>query len=98
MKFKLQLKNHCIETALRRLYNNSISEYFKNPTKTNEAKIALLEIALRNINFPELRSKYPELNGSLQREIEIDIKHDKISIKIPSYAHPIEINIVHKNP
>lgn len=93
MKFKIQLKNHCIETALRRLYNRSISDYFKNPTKTNETKIAILETALSHINFPELRSKYPELNGSLEREIEIDIKQDIISIKIPSSAKQIEINI-----
>ena len=30
MQIKLNLKNHCIETELKRIYNQSISEYFKN--------------------------------------------------------------------
>ncbi|GAB6886646.1 hypothetical protein JCM13304A_01440 [Desulfothermus okinawensis JCM 13304] len=92
MKFQTYLKNHCIETALKRLYNKSISEYFKNPTKSNENKLSYLELALKNLDFPSLRSTYPELNGNLDSPIEINFKQDKIIIKIPGRKSPIEIN------
>jgi len=91
MKFKIDLKNHCIETALKGLYNRAISNYFKHPTKINESQIASLELALKNLNFSMLRSKYPELSGGYEEQITLDIGEEKISIHIPAYKHSIDI-------
>jgi len=65
MKIQLNLKHHCIETEIHRVYNQSVSDYFKQSEKTEklEEKISLLKQALETIDFGALRAKYPELAG-----------------------------------
>jgi len=65
MKIQLDLKHHCIETEIRRVYNQSVSAYFRQSEKTRilEVKISLLKQALETIDFGALRSKHPELAG-----------------------------------
>ena len=75
MKILLDLNQHCIQTAVKRKYNQLISIYFKsNRTenkKTVEAEISLLKQALENLDFAWLRATYPELRGGGPEEIEI---------------------------
>ena len=73
MKIKLDLKKHCIETELKRLYNQSLSQYFKpgsNPKQTEET-IDVIKSVLENSNISKLRSKYPELSGNSEADIAL---------------------------
>lgn len=65
MNVELDLKHHCIETALKRRHNSAISLYFKTDGGKNdlEDEIALLAQALRVFDFQLLRSRWPELSG-----------------------------------
>lgn len=67
MEIILDLKKHCIQTAIKRKYNQLISNYFKLKTPENtgkfESEISLLKEALENFDFSRLRSTYPELQG-----------------------------------
>ncbi len=75
MKIRLCLKKHCIRTGIKRLYNLSISKYFKQghdkdafegknlDTKNLEGEIRLLKTALETLDFNRLRSEYPKLAG-----------------------------------
>jgi hypothetical protein len=65
MKLELNLRKHCFEAELKRLYNRSLSEYFKPGSKQEhiEEIIDLLKTVLENSNFGNLRSTYPELAG-----------------------------------
>ncbi len=73
MILKFDLRHHCIETAVRKLYNKSISQYFK----TNGEKeilgrqIDLLKTVLETCDFTYLRGTYRELAGHCQANAAI---------------------------
>ncbi|RJP95337.1 MAG: hypothetical protein C4518_01475 [Desulfobacteraceae bacterium] len=73
MKIPLNLKNHCVQTEIKRQYNRLIAHYFKlkTPEDTAEAEagISLLQTALKSLDFGRLRSSYPELQGGGENEI-----------------------------
>jgi len=71
MKLELNLKKHCVETELKRLYNRSLSEYFKPGCNREQLEkiIAVLKTVLGNSNFSHLRSTYPELSGKSEANI-----------------------------
>lgn len=73
IEISLNLKKHCIQTAIKRKYNQQISKYFKlNPTENTEiieSEISLLKEALEHLNFSWLRSTYPELQGGGEDKI-----------------------------
>jgi hypothetical protein len=51
---------------LRRHYNRSLSTYFKSPAagrRDMERRIAVLQQALKMLDFKRLRSEYPPLAG-----------------------------------
>ncbi len=62
---KLDLSKHCIQTEIKRLYNRSVSRYFKLKREDPQlaADIEMLKTALDRLNFPRLRSDYVELSG-----------------------------------
>ena len=62
---RLDVKKHCIETALNRAYNRALAAYFKpeGDRKRLEARIALAKTALKQFDFGHLRSTYPALRG-----------------------------------
>ena len=62
---KLDLSKHCIQTEIKRLYNQSVSRYFKLKGEDPQlaADIELLKAGLETLDFPGLRSAYPELAG-----------------------------------
>ena len=95
MQIKLDLSKHCIETELKKRYNQSISEYFKikPPDSRLEHQIENLKEALTSLDFGHLRKQFPPLAGhcdnevilSFDREhnahITINGKHIDITIK-----------------
>ncbi len=85
MKIKLNLSNHCIQTEAKRLYNQSVSQFFKAGAESSrlEKKIEILKTVLEKCDFPRLRSRYPELAGSHTGEAILTIgKQNRIVIHI----------------
>lgn len=62
---ELDLSRHCIETEIRRRYNQALSQYFGPHANRSrlEEQISLLKAALESFDFPGLRSRYPALAG-----------------------------------
>lgn len=78
MKIRLDLGKHCIETAVRRMYNQTLSEILKPGRATADLadRIALLKTALETLDFGRLRSIHPELTGGHAAEIAIEQSPD----------------------
>lgn len=67
MKILLNLSKHCIETEAKRLYEESIKQYFKAPDSERpelEEKIEGLRNFLEYTDFNHLRSSHPHLAGA----------------------------------
>ena len=95
MKIKLNLKKHCVETELKRLYNRSLSQYFKPGCnqKQIEKIIDVIKTVLENSNLSNLRSKYPELSGNSEAVIVLTTdRQDHVVILI----NGVEINPLQK--
>ena len=91
MKIKLNLKKHCVETELKRLYNRSLSQYFKpgSNQKQIEKILDVIKTVLENSNISNLRSKYPELSGNSEADIVLTTdRQDQVVILI----NGLEIN------
>jgi predicted amidohydrolase len=73
LEIELDLRNHCIETAIKRCYNRLISGYFRNGggDSESEEKLALLEKALRYYDFSALRNVRRELAGESNARITL---------------------------
>jgi hypothetical protein len=73
VKLVLDLRRHCIETAIRHRYNAAVQTYFKQEEERPmlEKEIALLLEALETLDFPALRSTYPALAGSTAARITL---------------------------
>lgn len=85
MQIKLDLSKHCIETAIKKLYNQSISTYFKNKYSDIhlERQIENLKEALETFDFGRLRKEYPVLAGHHEDEVTLSFdKDDKATITI----------------
>jgi hypothetical protein len=68
----LDLRRHCVETEIKKLYNLALAGYFKPGCDRPEleARIGLLKLALENFDFPGLRSRHSDLcGGSSQRVV-----------------------------
>jgi predicted nucleic acid-binding protein len=91
MNIKLNLKKHCVETELKRLYNRSLSQYFKpgSNQKQIEKILDVIKTVLENSNISNLRSKYPELSGNSEADILLSTdRQDQLGILI----NGLEIN------
>lgn len=85
MDLPLDLGHHCIETEIRRIYNRSLSEYFKQGADTErlEKQIDLLKRALEGLDFSRLRATYPELAGKSDAAVALKLSADnQIRIRI----------------
>jgi len=73
MILKLDLRRHCVETAVRKLYNKSISQYFKTggDKEKLEKQIDILKTLLEKCDFTYLRRTYSELAGHCQADAVI---------------------------
>ncbi len=66
MKIPLNLSRHCIETESKRIYEESIKQYFKAPDSKRpelEEKIEGLRSFLEYTDFNHLRSRHQALAG-----------------------------------
>lgn len=91
MKIKLNLKKPCVETELKRLYNRSLSQYFKpgSNQKQIEKILDVIKTVLENSNISNLRSKYPDLSGNSEADIVLTTdRQDQVVILI----NGLEIN------
>ncbi len=72
-EIELDLRKYCIETAAKRLYNRLLSEYFRNKGEDaeTEEKLLLLQKALRQFDFPALRTARRELAGKSSARITL---------------------------
>ncbi len=62
MEIELNLRHRCIESAIKKEYNQSMSDYFKRSGHSIlEEKIDLCKRALEILDFKKLRSNYSEL-------------------------------------
>ena len=68
---RLNLSKHCIETAIRKAYNQALSAYFKPDSKKQylEEVIELTQHALERFDFAKLRSEYKGLAGHTQHDV-----------------------------
>lgn len=97
MKIKLDLTKHCVETELRRVYNRSLSLYFKPGSKKEriEKIITVLKTVLENSDLNNLRNTYPELAGKSEANIILTTdRRDQVVILI----NGLKINIATPNP
>ena len=95
MKLELNMREHCVETELKQLYNRSLSEYFKPGSNQEQLEkiIDVLKTVLENSNFSNLRSTYPELAGKSEANIVLTTdRQDHVVILI----NGIEINPLQK--
>ena len=79
MRIKLDLRNHCIETELKKKHNQAISQYFKkkSPDRHLEQQIENLETALKSLDFGYLRKEFPALAGHHDDEVVILFDKEK---------------------
>jgi len=85
VQIKLDLSKHCIETELKKRYNQSISEYFRKrpPNKSLERQIENLKTALTTLDFGYLRKEFPALTGHQDDEVILSFdSKNNISILI----------------
>lgn len=78
MNIKLNLKRHCIETEVKRLYNKALSQCLKPGAdiKYFEKHIEVLKKLLEECDFSGLRDLYPELRG--HSEVEASLRAENI--------------------
>ena len=78
-KVKLDLGRHCIETEIKKLYNQFLADYFKadSDKESLEKKIDLLQKALQYIDFGSLRSAHPQLAGDCRAPVFIMVDDDE---------------------
>jgi hypothetical protein len=69
----LDLRRHCIETALRSAYNRALAEVLRlrTPDPQTERRLSLLQAALEQLDFPALRSRFRELAGNCPAQVAI---------------------------
>lgn len=65
-EIELDLRKHCIETAIKRFHNRLLSEYFRSRGGDieSEEKLTLLQKALTSFDFSSLRTIHRELAGN----------------------------------
>ena len=90
-EIELDLRTHCIETAVNRCYDRLLSEYFrsKEDDTESEEKLVLLLKALSAFDFPSLRSAYRELAGNSSACIVLSDTGDSLPSIIID-GHPVD--------
>jgi hypothetical protein len=72
--FQLDLSTHCIETELKRLYNQILNRLIQaaDPEPGLEKQFKHLVTVLEKLDFQKLRGRYPELAG-FRENINIEL-------------------------
>lgn len=83
MEIELNLKNHCIASEIKKLYNRSVSTYLKkahylkpDDTVPVEETIELLKKALETLDLPGLRNKHPVLAGKTDTPVMLGMSYN----------------------
>ncbi len=65
LEVEVDLRNHCIETAIKRSYNRMLSKCLRSREGDlkSEAELALLQSALDQLDFSSLRTAHKALAG-----------------------------------
>ena len=87
----LDLRKHCIETAIRKRYERCISAYFKTKGghRPIEQDIELLRLALETLDFPALRAKHSVLAGASSHHVQLSLDHERrLEIRIDGRPLP----------
>ena len=83
---QLNLSKHCIETELKRLYNQAFNRLIRavEPDPGIEKRFQNMVTALEKLDFQKLRGKHPELSGCRENTtIELIVSGENdISIRI----------------
>ncbi|MCP3922448.1 MAG: hypothetical protein GY714_07680 [Desulfobacterales bacterium] len=70
MEIELNLRHRCIESAIKKEYNQAMSDYFKRSGHSIlEEKIDLCKRALETLDFKNLRVTYSELCSGADAEV-----------------------------
>jgi len=87
MQIELELRNHCIQTAAKRTYEQMLNRYLSRNAEDDEAAILEKQIMgltyfLQNADFQRLRSEYPDLDGRRHHRVTLEIHGDFKNVKI----------------
>jgi hypothetical protein len=85
MDIRLDLSRHCIETEIKKQYNQAISSYFgagAEEKRRLEPTIEVIRRALETLNFSHLRTHYPPLAGGTDRSVILACEKEKLTIAI----------------
>lgn len=92
IELSLDLRRHCIETAIRRCYDQALGTYFKQSGEERERlekDIELLLQALETLDFPTLRGRHRALAGATASRVALSKDHSgRLVIQIDDQALP----------
>lgn len=91
---RLDLSTHCIQTEIKKLYNQAVSAYFRRDSEKQdlENRIELLKNALESLDFQRLRSTYAELAGGREESVYLESGPDgQIHIKVNQKEIPVPL-------
>ncbi len=84
MKIHLDLSNYCIETALKKFYERSISGYIKGSLQKDNPQLAqtieLTKYALEQLDFDCPRSRCRPLSGGTDYAVMLSISEKRLTI------------------
>ncbi len=84
-KFKLDLRNHCVETEIKRIYERLIFKFFKAKS-AEEQRIIGKDIELferlfrKRIDFSRLRSSHPLLSGGCEDDVFLIFDKNEVTL------------------
>jgi hypothetical protein len=87
----LDLRRHCIETAIRRRYDQALGAYFKEESSRPQIEndIELLLEALETLDFPALRGRYRPLAGKTETPVMLSRdSQGQLSLNIDGHILP----------
>jgi len=79
---KLNLKEHCVETAAKKALQEFMSEYLKNGDEETGKKIEFLREFLMTQDFRKIRAERPELSGGKDVDVLIIKEEKEFKIKL----------------
>jgi hypothetical protein len=70
-EIQLDLRRHCVETEIKKLYNLALGDYFRPGAdkQSLETRVGLLALALEGFDFPALRGHSPGLCGGSSQPV-----------------------------
>jgi len=84
MKIHLDLSRHCIETALKKFHEKSVSRCLRaDDDKASDRSMQTIEVtrhALENLDFSELRARCRPLGGGTDYAVMISISEKRLTI------------------